>query len=181
MERNTRIRIHLIEMRTLTTLVLIGLAPLLSFAQSAEDYFQKGESLYNDAMYEQAIPLFDLALKSDPGHMNSYLRRGFCYSMIERFDAAVADFSKIIEAHPEHVWAYLSRGSALNKQKKYKEAMADYDRVLSLEPKNTEAYNNRGWCKKWLADTDGACADWNTSKRLGSEEAKIILKNNHCK
>ncbi len=118
-------------MRTLTVVFLIGLFPLLGMAQSAEDYFQKGESLYNEAMYEQAIPLFDLA--------------------------------------------------ALNKQKKYKEAMADYDRVLSLDPKNTEAYNNRGWCKKWLTDTDGACADWNTSKRLGSEEAKIILKNNHCK
>jgi hypothetical protein len=32
-----------------------------------------------------------------------------------------------------------------------------------------------------MGDTEGACEDWNKSKQLGNAEAKIILKNNHCK
>lgn len=34
---------------------------------------------------------------------------------------------------------------------------------------------------KMLGDVKGACEDWNKSKKLGNEEAKIILKNNYCK
>lgn len=41
--------------------------------------------------------------------------------------------------------------------------------------------NNRGWAKKFLGDKDGACKDWQTSKKMGNEEAKIILKNNQCR
>jgi hypothetical protein len=38
----------------------------------------------------------------------------------------------------------------------------------------------RGFSKKGMNDTKG-CEDWNKSKQMGSEEAKIILKNNRCK
>jgi hypothetical protein len=41
--------------------------------------------------------------------------------------------------------------------------------------------NNRGWSKKFKGDKDGACKDWNASKKMGNDEAKIILKNNQCK
>ena len=50
-----------------------------------------------------------------------------------------------------------------------------------LTQKEPEAYNNRGFTKKLSGDLQGACADWNISKKLGNDEAKVILKNNHCK
>jgi hypothetical protein len=53
--------------------------------------------------------------------------------------------------------------------------------VLNIDPNNQEAYNNRGWAKNGLGLYKEACLDWKTSKKLGNEEAKIILKNNNCK
>jgi tetratricopeptide (TPR) repeat protein len=113
--------------------------------------------------------------------MNAYLRRGFCRSVLQQYDEAVKDYSHVIEKHPKHPFAYLSRGSAYNKKEEFKTAIIDFDRVLNMEPKNQEAYNNRGWAKNGLGLYKEACKDWKTSRKLGNEEAKIILKNNHCK
>ena len=97
------------------------------------------------------------------------------------YKGAIEDYSRVIELDPKHKWAYLSRGAAKNKLNEFKEAMIDFTKVLELDPKDQEAYNNRGFSKKGLDDQAGACADWNKSKKMGNEEAKIILKNNHCK
>ena len=59
--------------------------------------------------------------------------------------------------------------------------MTDFNEALRIEPKNQEAFNNRGWAKSGLGRAAVACEDWNMSKKLGNEEAKIILKNNQCK
>ena len=94
---------------------------------------------------------------------------------------AITDLTAAIALKPENAWAYTSRGSAFAKLGQHDKAIADFDRVIQLDPKNEEAYNNRGWSRKALGDTDGACADWRTSQRMGNAEARIILKNNHCK
>jgi tetratricopeptide (TPR) repeat protein len=80
-----------------------------------------------------------------------------------------------------HVQAYLSRGSAYSKLKKYDLAMNDFNKVLKFDASNYEAYNNRGFVKKAQGDFEGACKDWNYSKKMGNQEAIIILKNNHCR
>jgi tetratricopeptide (TPR) repeat protein len=82
---------------------------------------------------------------------------------------------------PGFLWAYISRGSALNKLKRFQEAMSDFNKALELDPENQEAYNNRGWAKKGLGDDKAACEDWKKSKKMGNEEAKIILGNSGCR
>ena len=114
-------------------------------------------------------------------HLNAFLQRGFCHSLQREYDLAVVDFTSVIQRKPDHLWAYTNRGSAYGKLGKNNLAMADFDKVLQLDPKNEEAYNNRGWIKKAEGDTKGACKDWNTSKKMGNAEAKIILKNNNCR
>ena len=44
-----------------------------------------------------------------------------------------------------------------------------------------EIFNNRGFTFKGKGDIEAACRDWNTSRKLGNDEASVILKNNHCK
>lgn len=165
-----------------TLFIILSLLSFINLnAQDAETLFKNAESQYSLGNYEAAIKGYTDAIKLDETHINSYLRRGFTYIILEKYNEAISDFSKVIEFHPNHKWAYLSRGSAYNKVKEYKKAILDFDAVLKIEPENEEAFNNRGWAKKFLGDTDGACDDWKISKKLGNAEAKIILKNNNCK
>lgn len=172
-------------MKKLTVFLLIlgAFATLESTAQdsTAADYFKKGDYYYRNGDHALAIPQFDNCLKLDPSHVNGLLQRGICKNITNDFSGAILDFTSVIALEPNHRWAYLSRGSSRNKTGEYALAMDDFNKVLSFDPNDQEAYNNRGFSKKLSGDKTGACEDWNKSKKLGNDEAKIILKNNNCK
>ena len=132
-------------------------------------------------VFVHGIDEYNKAIEIDAGYVNAYLQRGFCRNILKDFTGAIEDFSKVISMEPNHRWAYVSRGSARNKTGEYQAAIDDFNKALELDPTDQEAYNNRGFSKKLMGDKKGACEDWNTSKKLGNEEAKIILKNNNCK
>lgn len=157
---------------------------LTSYSQDIDGMFKQGEQKKNAGDYQAAIGFYTKVLNSQPDHLNALLQRAFCNSIEKNYQGAIDDYTKVIGANPEHIWAYISRGSANNKLKKFAIALPDFDKALSLNPENEEAQealNNRGWAKQGLGDHDGACKDWNESKKKGNEEAKIILKNTHCK
>ncbi len=167
-------------MRTILTW-LICVFGLAAIGQDTEAVFNRAENLFASEKYGEASKLYAQVVSSDPKNMNAYLRRGFCFSILKQYEKAVADFTVVIDLHPNHPFAYISRGSAYNKLEKFQTALIDFDRALNIDPKDQEAYNNRGWAKNGLGLYKEACKDWKTSRKLGNEEARIILKNNHCK
>ncbi len=171
-------------MKALITLFILHSSFFALHAQDIAGMFNQGEQKKNSGDYHTAIGFYTKVLNSEPAHLNALLQRAFCYSIEKNYQAAIDDYTKVIAAHPDHIWAYISRGSAYNKLKKFDVALTDFDKALSLNPASEEAQealNNRGWAKEGLNDHDGACKDWNESKKKGNEEAKIILKNTHCK
>ncbi len=146
-----------------------------------EDLYQAGERAYRGGDHSTAIAFFDQVIDREADHLNAHLQRGFCHGLLGAYDKAAMDFTAVIEQKGDHSWAYTSRGSAYSKLGKQELAIADFNKVIALDPKNEEAYNNRGWARKANGDMAGACKDWSASKRLGNDEAKIILTNNRCK
>ena len=162
---------------------------LILFYQStmAQDKVKSNE-LYNRAMTQfrlshpqEAIKLLDEALSFDTLNYNAYIKRGFVKGSVGNYEGELADYNTVLNYDSTHVQAYLSRGSAYSKLKKYDLAMNDFNKVIKFDASNYEAYNNRGFVKKAQGDFEGACKDWGYSKKMGNQEAIIILKNNHCK
>ena len=147
----------------------------------SNDYFVKGMQKFNSARYMEAIEYYDQAIKADSTNFNAWIRRGFSKGVVKDFDGELSDYTTVIEKDPNHIWAYISRGSAKNRRSEFNSAMDDFNKAIAINPKEPEAYNNRGFAKKGLGDKEGACEDWVRSRKLGNEEAKIILKNNLCK
>ena len=148
----------------------------------------KSNEFYNKAMTQfrlshpqEAIKLLDQALSFDTLNYNAYIKRGFIKGSVSDYEGELGDYNTVLNFDSAHVQAYLSRGSAYSKLKKYDLAMNDFNKVLMFDASNYEAYNNRGFVKKAQGDFEGACKDWNYSKKMGNLEAIIILKNNHCK
>lgn len=172
-ELNMRIKIYLF--------VFLFCAVNSSPAQDVKELFKQGQIHFNNARFDSAIVYYTNIIAVDAAYMKAYLQRGFCKNIIKDFPGAIEDFTKVIELDPMHQWAYVSRGSAKNKTGEYQSAIDDFNKGLELNPSDQEAYNNRGFSKKALGDKAGACADWVISKKLGNEEAVIILANNRCK
>lgn len=162
-------------------IVVICSGNAFSQANSAKEHFKKGEYYVSNADYELAVTSFTKAIEIDSTEVNYFLQRGFCHNILKNHPEAVADFTAAINLNPDNKFAYLSRGSAQNMLGDYVSAITDFNKVLELDPADQEAYNNRGFSKKQLGDHQGACSDWKTSKKMGSKEALIILKNNNCK
>lgn len=168
-------------MKRLFIVLMLTIFANYGFAQDAETHFKEGEAKSKQGNYEEAVVEYSKAIKADPKLWNAYLKRAFCYGLINQYDKAIEDYTVAIAAEPDQIFSYQSRGSAHYKLGHYPDAMADFNKVLQIDPENQEAYNNRGFVKKSLGDKDGACKDWYTSKRKGNDEARIIIKNNRCK
>lgn len=165
---------------------LLGFFLLFSVAfhasgQSIDDLMRSGESKLKTRNYEEAIKDFNALLSKDSTFINAYIKRAFAYSMINNYEAVVKDYTKVLSSIPNEYNIMQSRGSALNKLGHYDEALRDFNTIIENDPKNAEAFQNRGWTKKFMGDMKGACEDWHKSKKLGNEEAKIILGNNKCR
>jgi len=161
--------------------IILLVAPFMyASAQDASKHIEDGKALIQKESYEEALEQFNMALILDPSSVDALLQRAFTSNILKSYDSAISDYTAVIELNPALISAYLSRGSAYNKLDRFEEALQDFNKVIELDPKNSEAYNNRGWSKKGLGDHDGACDDWKKSKKMGNEEAKIILKNNQC-
>ena len=178
-----KVMYHLNKSISVIYIFVLLIAPMSLVAQEKTDadYFKTAEVMFRNADYTDAITMYDKAIELDDTNMKYYLQRGFCKNLSSDFEGAILDFTSAIEIKSDHPWAYVSRGSSYNKLKYYDKAISDFNKALELNPDNQEAYNNRGFSKKKLGDKSGACKDWKTSKKLGNEEARIILKNNYCK
>lgn len=155
------------------------LISLLVHAQ-CEEAMDDGKKFMNKGAYDEAIGEFSKCIDSDPSNLNAFLQRATAYNITKQFEKAVSDYDKVLEQRPGMTNVMLSRGTSLMKLKKYEKALNDFNQVIAADEKNEEAFNNRGWCKKYLGDQEGACADWKKSKKLGNSESKIILKNEGC-
>jgi tetratricopeptide (TPR) repeat protein len=151
------------------------------FSQTADEHYKKGEQQIKMGDYNDAIEHYTNAIKADSAHNQSYLRRAFCFNATGKFLESINDYNIILANDPKNVFALNSRGGCYNKLERYAEAMEDFNAVLAIDKSNIQAINNRGWAKKGLGNMKAACEDWNKAKQLGSDEAKIILKNNNCK
>ncbi len=174
-------------MKSLSNKVLIILFLLFSFSASAQDkklsagFFNKGLISFNNVRYKEAIALFTKAIEADTMNFDAWIKRGFVRSIDGDFAGELSDYTHVIEKDSLHKWAYISRGAAKNRTGDYQSAIIDLNKAIEIDKNDPESYNNRGFAKKALGDLEGACDDWNKSRKLGNDEAKIILKNNHCK
>lgn len=193
MKETTKAPNHLInclnQMKRITLSIIFFYAITAMNAQAGSEKFidsamVQGKIKYNNGRYEEAIKDFSIIIEADAKNIHAYLQRGFSYVLLKDFTHAIEDFSTVIQLEPEHEWAYISRGGAYNKLLEYNKAIDDFNAALALMPNDSEAseaYNNRGFSKKMLGDKVGACEDWHKSKKLGNDEAYIIIKNNRCK
>lgn len=149
-------------------------------AQDVEELLKQGQQQLEMGNTSAALSLYNEAIDIDPNFLDAHLKRAFVYSMLNQHEKAILDYDKIVELNPQNSNIYVSRGSAYNRLNQFEKALVDFNKAIELDKTNSDAYNNRGWAKKGLGDKKGACSDWKKSKKLGNQEARIILINNQC-
>jgi len=122
---------------------------------------EQGIKLYKEGKYDDAIKLFDQAIRKHHHDATAMVWRGSAYFSKGLYDQAIADFTKAIKEDPEYPDAYLWRGYAYYSKALYELAIADFTKAIELDPHQIKAfgwrgtsYYHQGHYKEALADYD---------------------------
>ena len=84
--------------------VLIVLIAIMSvsnvYSQTAETYYNRGNSKINLQDYRGAIADYSKAIELNPNYNNAYHNRGGAKGNLQDYRGAIADLSKAIELNP---------------------------------------------------------------------------------
>ena len=84
----------------------------ISYGQTAEEYFDRGNAKYDLKDYYGAISDYSKAIELNPEDAYAYYNRGLAKENIGDLSGAISDYSKAIELNPEYADAYRNRGIA---------------------------------------------------------------------
>ena len=115
---------------------------------------------------DQAIDLFNKAIKINPSHSAALFNRGNAYFEANQFLNALADAQKVVLLDTKNSNAYFLAGNCLKQLQRFDEALSFYDKALALQPHFAKALNNRGNTLHELARYDDAVVDYKAALAL---------------
>lgn len=121
------------------------LFPLFLFSQS----FEKGEKLFVDKKYDQAQPILENYLKSNPENLKAIEYLGDISAYNKSWDKAITYYKKLKTINPKEANYYFKYGGALamktEEVSKLKalgmvsEVRTSFEKAIALNPKHVEA------------------------------------------
>ena len=95
---------------------------------------KKGNELYLQGNYNQALTEYTTAVNNDPKNPHAYTNRAACYDKLKQYPECKADLDKVIEIDPANADAYNHRGLVNRELNDNAEAQSDFDKSISLNP-----------------------------------------------
>lgn len=112
--------------------------------ERVDNYFEQGLTLMDEGQYEQAVGMFDKAVKLSLGNIAEiYVCRGEALGYLGRWKDAENSINQALRHEPYLATAYNERGNIRRFQRDYDNAIADYTMAINIDPTYYEAYYNR--------------------------------------
>ena len=111
---------------------------LLYKIRNLEPVKKKGNDLYEQKNYEEAIQVYTKALELDPQNKkyNSIIlvNRALCFQKLEKYKAALNDANQSLKLNPNYSRAYVKRAIVHLKLKNFKAAVEDFEKAKKIDP-----------------------------------------------
>lgn len=139
-------------------------------ALSAEDYFQKGQSLFSNSNYIDAIPAYDSAIEKKPNYPDAFLARGASKANLGHYNDAIIDYLKAEKLGLNTSILYSNLGFSTYQLKQIDSANNYLQKALLID--STNAYAHR-----FIGDIQ---YDKNNNKAAADEYTKAISYNGNA-
>jgi tetratricopeptide (TPR) repeat protein len=137
----------------------------------SDKLFLKGNALYQDKKYEEALIAYQEAIARSDTQWGYHLNLGLTYKKLEKKDEAKTAFAKAVELNPDSYSANKEYGEALAKDGCFEEAKKYYQKAADLSPQDPDALYSLGACLSNLHETEAALAAFQKSIALKSDYA----------
>ncbi|MDY6936241.1 MAG: tetratricopeptide repeat protein [Cyanobacteriota bacterium] len=112
--------------------------------RSAREYCARGNHLFLEARYTEAIEAYDRAIQLCPSYHQAWCNRGSAFFQLQQYERAISDTDRALAIWSDYAEAWNNRGGALAKLKRIPEALISYNKALQLKPRYPDAWINRG-------------------------------------
>lgn len=138
--------------------------------ESDEILFLKATAASQLGRTDEAISALSAALKQNPDHQPSRVRRAELLLNQQNFEASLADWNQAIDTHGKTANLLAGRASALAALGEMDQAFADFDQAILIEPNNISARRGRGQLFQKIGDLNAAIGDAGELLRLRPAE-----------
>jgi len=107
----------------------------------AKDHWKRGNSLFEESKFSEAIQEYVEALKIDSQYADAYFNRALTHRIMNNFDAAKKDLEVVIQLQPRSADAPLLIGDMAESNNDLLGARYWYEKALANNPDYTEAKN----------------------------------------
>jgi tetratricopeptide (TPR) repeat protein len=163
------------------TTIFLSISTIFAIAQSAEEIFQRGNSLDWEGNYREALVHVDNSLKIDSSLYQRYHFRADLKVKLGMIESAIDDITKCIHkcncsTRMFHVAKYyLDRAELQLLNKNISAALADVNKSISVNSNNWKAYNFRSSLLFKSGNFQDALMDLDKSIKLNDNEASTFI------
>ena len=125
--------------------ILTFIIPVISFSQTAEEFYNEGKKLKDEKKSAEAIKKYQAALDLNPGYTDARYEMGWCYNDTKDYFAAIRTLRLAMPAMKEVYKANFEMGYAFEKTDSYDSALYYYNRCLAITTTNAGVYKQMGF------------------------------------
>src|SRR6266487_1203256 len=100
--------------------------------KTKQEWFDEGFALSNLTRDEEALAVFEQAIRLNPNDVLAYYQKGVNLHDLKRYEEAIAAHDQAIHLNPDFAEAYYKKGKSLGQLKKPKEAQQCYEKARQL-------------------------------------------------
>lgn len=143
---------------------------------AVEQLFERARAEFRRGDLDEAVAIFDDAVRRAPDLAAAHLRRGIALRFARRYAEACDAFRTAIALDPELATAHHGLGSALLVMGRAEDAFEHLDRACELDPDNADIRNETGCALLSLARRDEAAGEFERAAAL-RPDWPVPLKN----
>ena len=137
-------------------------------------YSNLAVALRNQNRFEEALAMYDKALRRKPDYLEAHLNRGLTLLALRRPFDAIAAFGAALALKSDFPAALKFRGDTFHDLRRWAEAVADYDRLLAITPGDSGALVNRGLALLQLQRFDEALESFDLALVFAPDHPEIV-------
>ena len=125
--------------------------------QAESLYLIEAEILREVKRYQEAMRVYDEAVKAFPDNLDLLYARALHAAQIKRVDILERDLKKILKREPDHADALNALGYTLADQtNRYAEALSYLNRAIALKPNDAAVLDSMGWVQYRMGNNQDA-------------------------
>ena len=136
----------------ITITLIFALSAMQVKAETAEEWYLRGNCLMTQLLYtqaetgyEEAMEYFDRAIELNPEYIEAWYAKADLLAFQGRLEEALECTDKMLEINPNISQVWTGKGLCLTMQGKYEEAYECFDKAVEISPENIKSWNYRGW------------------------------------